>query len=1088
MKKCLFTVFTLLLVVVTSYAQRNITGKVTGTDGEPLAGVTVMAKGTSTGTASDADGNYMLKVPAGSEVLVFSYVGYNSQEITLGASNQVNVSLSEGEVLNELVVTALGVTRYKNDLAYSAQKVDGEDLTNTRDGNVLNSLSGRVAGLNVKRNNNLGGSTNIVLRGAKSLTGDNQALFVVDGVPIDNTNTNTANQRRGRLGYDYGSAAADINADDIANVTVLKGAAATALYGSRGANGVILITTKKGSKTSGIGVSVNTGMNWGNYDKTTFAEYQNKYGAGYGTYYEDASGYFLNRDVDGDGNLDLVTPTSEDASWGAAFDPNLMVFQWDAFDPFSENYQKAKPWVAAENGPSTIFETAVSSSHNVSIDGSNDRGYFKLGYTRANDKGILPNSNVSKDFINFGGAFNLNKKWTAFASANFTNTIGKGRYGTGYDSKNLMTMFRQWWQTNVDLLEQKEAYELNEQNVTWNWADPDALVPIYWDNPYWTRYQNYQNDQRSRYFGNIGMEYKLTNWLNARGQLSLDGYAEYQEERIAVGSIDLPEYRRLDRNFRELNYDLLLSTNPIELGSNLRFNALAGYNIRRYEAYSIRDVTNGGLVVPGLYSLNNSVNSRNPPIETLQKLQVNGVFAQAGLVFDDWAILDLSVRNDKASSLPTDNNSYTYPAASLGLIFSNWIGENDAFTWGKLRLNYAEVGNAAPPLFVYDIYPINVGTLLDRTLLTASHNGAAIASIPIQKNNEDLKPERTKSYEIGLETRFLKNRLGVDFTYYKMNTYDQIIPVAVSRATGYSSKVINAGNIENKGIELQVFIRPVSTRDFDWRIDINWARNRNLVVDLGGEIDNLQIQLPFQGGVTFNATVGEPYGTLRGTNYVFHDNGGKLVNENAASALYGSYLVTPTANEIIGNVNPDWTGGIMNTFRYKNLNFSFLLDGRKGGDIFSLDLYYGLATGLYPETAVTNDLGGEVRAPLDQNGGIIVDGVLADGSPNNIRYDATNFGIYGYRRNPAAGFIYDASFIKLREINLTYDLPASIFGDGKFIRGASIGVYGRNLWIIHKNLPYADPEDGLSSGNVQGYQVGSYPSVKVVGVNVGLKF
>lgn len=1087
MKKSIFTVLTFLFVIVTSYAQRNITGTVTSADG-PLAGVTVMVKGTNVGTVTDVDGNYALKVPAGSTVILVSYVGYDNQEITLGASNQVNVTLAEGSVLNELVVTALGVTRYKNDLAYSAQKVDGGELSKARDGNVLNSLSGRVAGLNVKRNNNMGGSTNIVLRGAKSLTGDNQALFVVDGVPIDNTNNNTGNQKRGRLGYDYGSAAADINADDIESVTVLKGAAATALYGSRGANGVILISTKKGSKTNGIGVSVNTGMNWGNYDKTTFAEYQNKYGGGYGAYYEDDSGFFLNRDVDGDGNADLVVPTSEDASWGAAFDPNKQVYQWDAFDPFSPNYGKSKPWVAAENGPSAIFETAVSTSNSVSIDGSNDKGYFKLGYTRSSDKGILPNSSINKDFINFGGSFNLSKKLMAYSSVNYTNTVGNGRYGTGYDSKNLMGQFRQWWQVNTDLLEQKDAYERNGQNVTWNWADPDALVPIYWDNPYWTRYENYQNDQRGRYFGNVGLQYKINNWLNLKGQVGLDGYSEYQEERIAVGSIDLSEYRRMDRTFKELNYDLLLSTNPINIGDKMRFNALAGYNLRRYESYSIRDVTNGGLAVPGLYSLNNSLSSRNPPIETLQRLQVNGLFAQAGLVYDDWAILDLSVRNDKSSSLPADQNSYTYPAASLGLIFSNWIGENNAFTWGKLRLNYAEVGNSAQPLFVYDTYPIGAGTILDRTLLTASHNGATIATIPIQKNNEDLKPERTQSFEVGLETRFLKNRLGLDITYYKMNTFDQIIPVAVSRATGYSSKVINAGNIENKGIELQIFLRPITTKDFDWRIDINWARNRNLVVDLGGEIDNLQIQLPFQGGITFNATVGEPYGTLRGTDFVYHDNGGKLINENSASALYGSYLVTPTANEVIGNVNPDWTGGVMNSFRYKNLNFSFLLDGRKGGDLFSLDLYYGLATGLYPETAVTNDLGGEVRAPLDQNGGIIVDGVLADGSPNNIRYDATNFGIYGYRRNPAAAFIYDASFIKLREVNLSYDLPSSWFGDGKFLRGASIGVYGRNLWIISKNLPYADPEDGLSSGNVQGYQVGSYPSVKVVGVNLGLKF
>ncbi|MCY7330329.1 MAG: TonB-dependent receptor plug domain-containing protein, partial [Saprospiraceae bacterium] len=426
----------------------------------------------------------------------------------------------------------------------SAQKVEGDDVTRTRDANIVNSLSGKVAGLQIKRNNSLGGSTNVVLRGTKSFTGDNQALFVVDGIPINNSNSNTTDQLTGRGGFDYGNAAADINADDVESITVLKGAAATALYGSRASNGVIMINTKKGkAKGKGIGVTINAGVNAGQADKSTFAEYQNKYGAGYGAYYEDGSGFFLERDINEDGTPDLVTPTSEDASYGAAFDPNLQVYQWDAFDPTSPNFRKSRPWVAASNGPSSIFETAVGTNNSILIDGSNDNGYFKLGYTKTTDKGIMPNSRIDKDLVNFGAGYNLTKKLQVFTSVNYTSIDGLGRYGSGYDSKNLMGNFRQWWQVNNDVQELKAAYERTNQNITWNWADPTDLVPIYWDNPYWTRYENYQNDHRNRYFGSAGVTYNLTSWFDVTARVSIDQFDEIQEERIAVGSIDVSQYQ-----------------------------------------------------------------------------------------------------------------------------------------------------------------------------------------------------------------------------------------------------------------------------------------------------------------------------------------------------------------------------------------------------------------------------------------------------------------------------------------------------------------------------------------------------------------
>lgn len=1088
MKKLSLALVLTLFGISTMLAQRTIMGTVTGDDGSALIGATVLVKGTSTGTITDIDGKYSVRVSGEGNTLIFSYTGFTTEEVAVGASNVLDVTLKSGQVLEEVVVTALGVSRYKNELAYSAQKVEGDEMTNTRDANVVNALSGRVAGLNVKRNNNLGGSTNIVLRGSKSLTGDNQALFVIDGVPVDNSNTNTANQTTARGGYDYGNAANDINADDIESVTVLKGAAASALYGSRASNGVVMITTKKGSKTKGLGVSVNTGVNFGKIDKTTFVEFQDKYGAGYGSYYEDPSGKFLYRDINGDGVDDLVVPTSEDASWGAPFDPNLLVYQWDAFDPSSPNFGKPTPWVAAKNGPDTYFETSVGTSNSVMIDGTNDNGFFKLGYTRTTDKGILPNSQIDKNLVNFSAAYNLNKKLSVNSSINFTSTDGTGRYGSGYDSKNQMTSFRQWWQVNVDVKEQKAAYDRTGQNVTWNWADPTDLVPIYWDNTYWVRYENFSTDHRNRYFGYLGATYNVTPWFDVIGRVSLDQYSEIQEERIAVGSVDVSEYQRFNRNYQEVNYDLMGQFKNLNLTEGLKFNALIGTNIRKQNIASIRAKTNGGLSLPGLYSLTNSKNPIEAPVETQADIEVDGVFAQAGLVYNGWAILDLTGRRDQASTLPAGNNIYYYPSASLGIIFSRFLGENDAFTFGKLRLNYAEVGNTAPWGSVTDVY--NLGTAFGSAPTASVGTTATVGSGVAVKNNPDLKPERTKSYEGGLELRFLKDMLGFDITYYKMNTIDQILPAAVSRATGYSAKFINAGDVENKGWEVQMFLRPVNTPDFKWRMDLNWARNRNKVISLGG-IDNLLLA-SMQGGVSVNASVGEPYGTIKGKDYVYYDangNGERDANENDRVVnASGYYVSTTSSTELLGNINPDWAGGMNNTFTFGNLSASFLIDVKKGGDIFSLDQYYGLATGEAKETAGLNDLGNEVRAPLDQGGGIIVEGVLADGTPNTTRYDATNFGIYGYRRNPNAAFVYDASFVKLREATLNYHFPKSMFAGANVIKGATIGIYGRNLWIIHKNLPNADPEDGMSAGNVQGYQVGSYPTARIFGVNLNVKF
>ncbi len=792
------------------------------------------------------------------------------------------------------MVTALGITRTRNQVAYAAQQITGEEVSKNRNNNFVSNLSGKVSGLEIRQNNSMGASTNVVLRGVKSLFNSNQALFVVDGVPYNNTNTNRAGQSEGGGGYDYGNAVSDLNPDDIENITVLKGPAASALYGSIGGNGVILINTKKGRR--GLGITINSGISVGMVDKTTLPKYQKEYGGGYGAYYEDSTGRFFSRDINGDGIKDLVTPTSEDASYGAKFDPNLLVYQWDAFDPTSPNFGKARAWLPAQNDPNTFFENPVSINQSIFLNAGSDKSTYKLGYTRNEEKGLLPNSSIVKNLIDFGGTYSITKRLTAGANVNFSNIHGKGRYGTGYDganARNVMTNFREWFQTNVDIKELKDAFfRSGGKNVTWNWADPSNLVPIFWDNPYFVRYRNYEEDTRNRYFGNVSLNYKVTDWLNVLGRIAVDNYSEIQEERKAIGSVGVPYYSRYNHSWNETNFDLLLNMDK-NIGSNFNMKALLGTNVRKQHDQSISAITNGGLIVDNIYSLSNSINTPNAPVERDLRREVLGVFTGATLTWKNTLTLDGTVRRDASSTLPKGNNQYYYPAVSLGYVFSQTL-KAPWFSYGKIRVNYAEVGNDAPIYSVFDTYTI-----------VPPFGSNAQTSVAGIKNNPDLRPERTRSTEAGIEASFFKSRVGFDVTYYDARTIDQIIPITISTATGYTSKYLNSGTVQNKGWEVSLTGKPLLSQNFSWNIAVNFTANRNKVIALfkdasGQEAQNLQIG-SFQGGITFNAPLGKPYGEIRGTNFVYNEATGQpTVGTN------GRYLKTATSNEAIGNVNPDW--------------------------------------------------------------------------------------------------------------------------------------------------------------------------------------
>ena len=1098
----LFALIALAFLSISAFSQ-NVTGVVTdASSGEPLPSVSVKVKGTDNAAITNFDGKYTIKAGNGA-VLVFSSLGYSSQEASVsGTSLNVALAVSSNK-LDEVVITAFGISRDKKSVGYAIQEVGGAEVSKVKDANFMSSLSGKVAGVNIRQSGTMGGSANVVIRGYKSLTGNNQALFVVDGIPISNQITNTGNQQTGRGGYDYGNAAMDINPEDIEKVSVLKGAAASALYGARASNGVILITTKKGAKRNGLGVSVTSGYTVGSVNPDSYVRYQNSYGAGYGQYYGPdtiagypTNGYMVAYDVDGDGIDDICTPTTEDASFGLAFDPNLMVYTWESLYPELSTYGQKSPHVAGANNPLYFFNQSATMNNSVAIDGGNDNGSFRLSATQFSTKGIVPGSSLKRNNFSFSGNLKASDRLTVSTTAQFIQQAGNGRFGTGYDSRNPNQSFRQWFNVGVDMARQEAVYEATGKNITWNpfgygFGD-DATKPIFFDNPYFSVMENRQSDSRNRLIGNMMANYKINDWLDFMGRASIDTYTEIQEERVAVGSVEIPGYTRRNRNVSETNIDMILSANK-SFGSNdeFSFNGRLGSNIRRNSVDAISASTNGGLVVPGVYALSNSLNTPNAPSETAYQVGINGLFASASVGYKDFLYVDLTGRQDVSSTLPTADNTFFYPSATMSFVFSELM-DVDAISFGKFRVNYAEVGADAPAQALANAY--NMGT---------AFGNATLASAPSTSNNPDLVPESTVSQEAGLEMMFLNNRVGFDVSVYNQTSLNQIMPAKVSSTSGTIFKYVNAGEINNKGLELSINATPIQSGDFTWSTNLNWTKNKNMVVSLFEGAENLQLA-SVQGGITIEARPGQAYGTIYGTTFVTDAEGRPIVWDMPASYGGVQYLrggIDMGSKDVIGNINPDWYAGWSNSFRYKNWTASALLDMQMGGNFFSLDTWYGYATGVYDLSAGTNDLGNPVRDLVNDGGGYKItnvaywDGTTVDGDGNPSGLEVGDYyadmhyygNSLGYARNANEYHVWDASYIKLREVALNYSVPSSMLGSTG-IKGLDVALTGRNLAILWKNNPYSDPEAGLSAGNVQGYQSGAYPAVREVGVNVKLKF
>ena len=1098
-------------------AQQTVSGTITDADGLPLPGATVVVEGTSTATTADFDGNYSIAAANG-DVLVVSYVGYDAVEMTVNGTS-MNVSLTSSTALDEVVVTALGVTRDKKSLGYAVQTVSGESVGDVKSVNAIEALQGEVAGLDVQAFNTMGGSANVVIRGYSSLTGSNQALFVVDGTPIDNSTGNSDDNNTGRGGVDFGNAAMDINPNDIESVSVLKGAAASALYGSRASNGVILITTKKGKATKGLGISVNSQITTGTVDMETLPVYQDQYGYGYGQYRRAyigpsaiETGAQWTKAYYGQWGNKSSFYTGDDGSFG----PKLVgqeIHHWYNMVPeWTDLYQKTAPAVAPADTPNDFFENDVTFQNSISFSDANENGSFRLSYTNLTTDGILPNSNLDRNTAtlratrNFGGL-------TLDGSVTYVNSETTGRFGTGYDGVNPMQGFRQWWSVGASILEQKRVFEETGKNYSWNMIGTnttDATAspnhqPLYFDNPYWSRYNNYSTDSRNRYFGNINLTYDINENLNVLGRVTYDNITEVREQRanIAVDTggkganlfDDQPGYQVEDRVRSEYNYDFILNYSR-DLSDNLDMVALAGYNLRVQNWDHTRANTNGGLNFPDIFSLSNSANALTAADVGQYDAQkkVDGIYGSLSFGYDDTYFVEGTYRRDRSSALPIDNNSYDYYSISGSLILSNLIN-SDLFTFAKLRANHAVVGNDTAPYNVFRAYTIN-----------PARNGSASSSNPSTLPNQNLKAESTTENEIGLEMTLLDGRLGFDVSFYEKTTDDLLTSLDMSPSTGFSGIVTNAGSIQNKGFEALVRATPVMMNDFKWNVVLNYNTFDSEILSLGNDATGNAIQylnqMSPQGGVSIGGKVGEPFGVIRGTKHIRDANGNKVLTVTSGSYDYANYAKTTNSDNVIGNINPDWTGSIRNSFTYKNFDLSFLIDIQQGGDFFSLDTWYGYATGVLDRSVGLNHKGNDMRLTIPEGGGKLLDGVIlpttavvTDGVADVAGTQNTDvmgrFDYYanpeGYARAPHEMHVHDASFVKLRELRIGYTFPSEMLDKLPFTN-ASIAFVGRNLWIIHKNSPYSDPEAGLGAGNLQGYQSGAYPAVKTYGLNIKFDF
>lgn len=1013
-------------------------GIVKDVTGEAIIGASVVVKGTKNATITDLDGNFTLKGVNRGDIIQISYMGFVAQEIKYDG-NPINATMMDDSMaLDEVVVTALGIKRQSRSLGYSTTQIGGDEFQLARDPNVGNALSGKIAGVSVAGNaTGSGGSSRVIIRGNASLTGNNMPLYVIDGVPFDNTNQGSAGTWGG---MDMGDGLENINSDDIESIQVLKGAAASALYGYRGGNGAILITTKSGKKGQKMSIELNNNLTFNTiYDQRDF---QKVFGQG-------SNGQ---RPTDKQAAID-----SEQSNWGEALDGGTAVnwlgntYKYSYVDNFKN-----------------FYNTGVTNTTSVAISGSDEKVTYRFGVTNNYEKSILPNSSNKQFGMNMNTTYDILKNLHFIVNANYVFEMFNGRSNLSDGNGN----------TNASILWHANSFDIRwmergDETCDWGTAtDGSELISgtnVYFNNPYWLQYRKTNEAKKNRLTGAMTLKWDVTDWLYVQGAVQRDGYnLEFKQVQPIGAAADPNGYMtEYSKNYYEMNYNFLLGFNKT-FDEDWAVGATFGGNklINTYRTYY---PSNGGrpFVVDGLWSVNNlDSTDRRSEIDYAQ-YKVNSLYFTADFGWKNQVFLNITGRNDWFSTLSPDNNSYFYPSVTGSWVFTDTFKMPSWFNFGKIRASWAMASNGTS---AYQ-------NMLSYKVLDYKINGQQVVSVNSSTYpNANLKPVEIQEKEIGLSLAFFDNRLSFDMAYYIKDTKDDIAQVSTSGASGFGSKILNVGEIQNRGFEFMVDATPLLTKDFQWNTTFNFAINNSEVKYLGEGVDRLAIDGATSrvGSVGIYNVVGSAYGEIIGYKYK-RDANGNLLLKNGLPQNNGEQVS-------LGNGVYKFTGGWHNTFRYRDFTLSLLVDMKFGAKLFSGTNYTAYSNGLHKNTLVG-------RTKENPNMDFVFPGIDEEtGQANTTAVKAYNYYSQITSQNIAEEFVYDASFVKLRELSLGYNFPQSILSKLKYVKGLTVTLVARNLWTIVKHTDNIDPEAAYNNTNGQGLELNGYPYTRNIGFNVNLKF
>ena len=1029
-------------------AARLLKGRVVDTSNDPIIGASVMVKNAKEGTVTNMEGKFSLNV-APSATLVVSYIGFVTQEVKADTQKgEMTITLKEDtKRLGEVVVTALGIKRDRKALGYSLGEVSGKELQKAKEPNVINSLAGKVAGLTVSQTaTGPSGSTRVILRGSTELTGNNQPLYVIDGVPMDNTNFESSDQWGG---YDLGDGISSINPDDIENISVLKGPAASALYGSRASHGVILITTKKADAKKDFSVELNS--------TTTIEKQLTKWDD---VQYEFGQG--------ADGKISLTDDRfSSNRNWGPRIDPGLMMIYFDGV---------ARPYVIIKDNIDGFFRTGVNTTNSLIVNKKAGKTGVRITYTDMRDKDLIPKTHMARNTLNLRTNTTITKFLDLDFKVTYTHEGVKNRPAVADHraniAKNLMTL-----STTFDQAWLKEHYE-DENGEYYNWNDGD----VYNINPYWVLHKMTNRSWKDNYKGSAVIRYRPLKQLTLQATAGTDiNYFTFEEFAYPTspgrerGMLSTKDYKNrmytaellaiYKGKFKKWDYGATLGGSLYKTDNKTQI--VTAQNMIMRDAKTLQSFTEKTIR------------------EEIYRRQINSVYGSMNFAYDNFAFLDMTLRGDCSSTLPVNNNVYWYPSVSGSLLFSELLHvDKNILPYGKVRASWAKVGNDTSPYMLRPTYEMALNSF-------GQYPMAAISSDVIP--NKNLKPTMTNSIELGFELKFLKNRLGLDFTYYNQNSKDQILRMNTSYASGYRYQLINAGDIENRGVEVVLNTRPIEMKDFSWDLNVNFAKNSNKVKELANGVDEFELASARWLGVKVVAKVGENYGCIMGKDFMRNDNGDIIIDGKTGLPKMTHDL------KVLGNATWDWTGGLTTNVRYKNFSMGAIFDVKVGADLYSMSARSAYSTGKHKETLEGRDAwyeseekrlaAGVTSKDWNPTGGYVAKGVIEqpDGTfkPNDIFVSPQEYWTY-VTTQTARPFIYDNTYVKLREFTLSYAFPRRMLG--KVVNALSVSFVARNLFNLYKNVPNIDPDSNYNNSTGMGLEFGSLPSRRSFGLNVNLKF